>query len=96
MEKNVLLKAAVLWRKTSAKGNDYFVGRWGGVKVLILANNDRQGEDDPTHLLMITEAASPSKPRRRPTPKPERHARTSEGDGGANGPDDGINDLWPS
>lgn len=47
---------ARLWKKTSAKGNEYFVGRLGGAKVLIMENRDRQGDDDPTHLLMLAEA----------------------------------------
>lgn len=29
------LKAAGLWQKTSAAGNTYFVGRLGGVRILI-------------------------------------------------------------
>lgn len=55
-----MLKAAALWEKTSSAGSRYFVGRWGGVKILILENRDR-GEGDPTHHLFITEAAE--KPR---------------------------------
>jgi hypothetical protein len=55
------LKAAGLWAKTSAKGAQYFVGRLGGVKVLVLENYDRQGDQDPTHHLFFAEA-----PDRRP------------------------------
>jgi hypothetical protein len=51
-----MLKAAGLWAKTSAKGGQYLTGRLGGVKVLILENKDRQG-DDPTHHLFFVEAA---------------------------------------
>ncbi|HEU0156797.1 MAG TPA: hypothetical protein VFQ82_12055 [Stellaceae bacterium] len=39
-----MLRAAGLWRKTSAAGNEYFVSRLGGVKIVILSNRDR-GED---------------------------------------------------
>lgn len=53
---NTMLKAAGLWRKTSAKGNEYFVGRLGGVKVLVLENRDKQSEGDPTHNLFFAEA----------------------------------------
>jgi hypothetical protein len=54
-----LLPAAKLWAKTSGKGKRYLVGRWGGVKVLILENRDRQNENDPTHVLCI--AAAPDR-----------------------------------
>lgn len=57
-------KAAAFWEKTSAAGNRHFVGRFvgrrGGVKVLILENRDR-GEGDPTHCQFIAKAAE--KPR---------------------------------
>lgn len=47
-----------LWKKTStASGKEYFVGRLGGVKVLLMENRDFQGGDDPTHVLMVAEAA---------------------------------------
>ena len=36
--------ATGLWRKTSAKGNEFFVGRRGGVKVLVLENRDKQSD----------------------------------------------------
>jgi hypothetical protein len=50
------LKAGGLWAKTSAKGGRYLAGRLGGVKVLILANRDRQSDDDPSHHLFFVEA----------------------------------------
>ena len=51
-----MLKAGGLWAKTSAKGGRYLIGRLGGVKVLILANRDRQNDDDPSHHLFFVEA----------------------------------------
>src|SRR5687767_4503843 len=42
-----MLKAVGLWAKSSVKGGQYFTGRLGGVKVLVLENRDRQGNDDP-------------------------------------------------
>jgi hypothetical protein len=51
-----MLKAAGLWAKSSAKGGQYFTGRLGGVKVLILENRDRQSDDDPSHHLFFVEA----------------------------------------
>ena len=55
---NTMLKAAGLWRRTSAKGNEYFVGRLGGVKVLVLENRDWQSDSDPTHHLFFAEATA--------------------------------------
>ena len=47
-----------LWKKTSnTSGKEYFVGRLGGVKVLLMENRDYQGGDDATHVLMVAEAA---------------------------------------
>ena len=51
-----MLKAGGLWAKTSAKGRRYLTDRLGGVKVLILANRDRQNDDDPSHHLFFVEA----------------------------------------
>jgi hypothetical protein len=51
-----LLKAANLWVKSSAKGGQYFTGRMGAMKVLILENRDRQNDDDPSHILYFAEA----------------------------------------
>jgi hypothetical protein len=53
-----MIRAAGLWRKTSNAGNEYFVGRLGGAKVVILANRDR-GDDEkqPTHYLFFAEAS---------------------------------------
>ena len=52
-----LLPACRLWEKTSASGTRYLVGRWGGVKVLILPNRERQGDNEASHVLLIAEAA---------------------------------------
>ena len=51
-----MLTAAKLWRRTSAKGTDYFAGRLGGVKVLVMENRPRHGDDDATHVLLFAEA----------------------------------------
>jgi hypothetical protein len=51
-----VLKAGGLWAKTSAKGRQYLTGRLGGVKVLIMANRDRQSDDEPSHHLFFVEA----------------------------------------
>lgn len=57
------LTMARLWEKTSAKGNKYMTGRLGGVRVLVMENRDRKGDDDPTHLLMVAEAPDNSQDR---------------------------------
>jgi len=44
------------WERTSAKGNTYLAGRLGAARVLVMANRDRQGDDDATHVLMLAEA----------------------------------------
>jgi hypothetical protein len=54
---NTLLKAARLWAKTSQRtGKTYYVGRWGGCRVLILENDRRESEDGNTHWLLLGEA----------------------------------------
>ena len=50
-----MLKAGGLWAKTSANGGRYLTGRLGGVKVLIMANRDRQSDDDPSHHLFFVD-----------------------------------------
>lgn len=54
-----MLKAAGVWQKVSAKGNTYFVGRLGGVRILIFENRDRSGENDPTHFLYFADGEKP-------------------------------------
>jgi hypothetical protein len=58
---NHLLKACELWQHTSKAGRTYYVGRWGGLRVLVLENTWRQSDDEPSHYLCVTEA--PEKPR---------------------------------
>jgi hypothetical protein len=70
-----MLRAAGLWRKTSAAGNEYFAGRLGGVKIIILSNRDR-GKDDsqPTHYLFFVDGES-RQDNARPAARSERPAR---------------------
>jgi hypothetical protein len=54
-----LIRAAKLWRKKSERnGRDYFVGRLGGCRVLILENNDAaaEGEERNSHWLLLGQA----------------------------------------
>ena len=50
-----MLKAGGLWAKTSAKGGRYLTGQLGGVKLLILANRDRQSDNDLRHILYFVD-----------------------------------------
>ena len=45
---------ARLWMKTSGRGTEYFVGRLGLAKLVLLPNTERQGDDDATHVLFVT------------------------------------------
>jgi hypothetical protein len=47
-----LITAAGLWKKTSAKGKTYLVGRMGGVRVLVL-ENIRRTDKDPDYSLIF-------------------------------------------
>jgi hypothetical protein len=54
-----LIRAAKLWKKKSERnGRDYFVGRLGGCRVLILGNNDAaaEGEERNSHWLLLGQA----------------------------------------
>jgi hypothetical protein len=54
-----MLQAARLWEKTSAGDRKYLVGRWGGLRILVLQNRERGGAGQPDWHLVLTEA-SPS------------------------------------
>ena len=58
-----LLPVCGLWPKTSPRGTACLVGRVGDLKVLIVPNRDRQGDDDPTHVLLLTKAGQPAQAR---------------------------------
>src|SRR5688500_15395840 len=68
-----MLKAPGLWAKSSVKGGQYLSGRLCGLKVLVLENRDRQGDDEPSHHLFFVEA---------PDRRQKRHGSAQErGDG---------------
>lgn len=54
--------AAKLYKKTSAKGVTYFVGRMGGVKVALLKSRETAENGDEIWSLMFSEA-KPYQPR---------------------------------
>jgi hypothetical protein len=98
-------KAAGLWKKVSTRGNEYFVGRLGGVRIVILENHARAGENEATHILYFADGETPrpetrdqalaraparAPPHRRPSyPAPRR---SSPGD--AHALPDPVDDLW--
>lgn len=49
--------AAKLFRKTSAKGTTYFVGRMGGVKIAVLKTKELTDNGDEIWSLVFSEAA---------------------------------------
>jgi aromatic ring-cleaving dioxygenase len=51
-----LLSACRLYRKTSAKGAPYLIGRLGGLRVLVMPNRD-DDEGEHTYTLLLGEAA---------------------------------------
>lgn len=93
-----MLKAAGIWEKISAKGNRYFVGRLGGVRILILENRVRGTEGEPDFHLFFADSSS-DKPRaeaRNSAPRarrPSRQQHRAEISAGASLPDDRLDDL---
>jgi hypothetical protein len=76
-----MLQAAKLWARRSARGTDYFSGRLGGVKIVILPNRDF-AEGDPSnshsHVLFFADGtpANPGGAPAQPQPAvPRRRAR---------------------
>jgi hypothetical protein len=43
-----------LWSKTSAKGTFYMAGCLGAARITILLNRDRKGDDDATHVAIVS------------------------------------------
>jgi hypothetical protein len=99
------LKAAGLWQKTNTRGNTYFVGRLGGVRILVLENHARSGENEPTHILYFADGVTP-RPETRDlasarSPAPRRRSSyatppRSSPDDARGMPDDRLDDLWPA
>ena len=91
------LLAAKLWEKTSAAGNRYFAGRLGGVKILILENRDRAGEDEPSHHLFFVDGAKPAEPAQRgvtPVRRQQRQSQRAARPDSEPMPADSVDDLW--
>lgn len=54
------VKLGGVWIKTSAKGNVYFTGRLGAARILIMENNRRQSDADPSHEVFLCEVTEQS------------------------------------
>lgn len=96
-----LVKLAGLWEHVSASGNQYYVGRLGAAKIVILKNRDRQGDQDPSHILFVTEPAGRARtapepaPRRRSAPRRQRQYHDLAAPVAADQPlSDRVDDLW--
>lgn len=53
---NSMIPVCNLWKKVSQHGRPYLMGRMAGVRVLVFENQNRQGDNDPTHNLVFTAA----------------------------------------
>lgn len=94
-----LIKAFGIWQKTSAQGRVYYVGRWGGAKIVILENAERSSESDPSHNVFLTEPTAPQgrTPQETRRAAPQRRRRTigeSRALSGPPLPDDTLDDLF--
>ncbi len=50
-----MVKLAGLYEKTSQKGNRYFIGWLNGARLLMFANTDKKGEQEPDWFLYVQE-----------------------------------------
>lgn len=50
-----LIVAAKLWEKKRLDGGSYYVGNWGGVKVLITPNREQSDVGDAGWVLILQE-----------------------------------------
>lgn len=62
-------KAAALYEKTSANGNQYFTGRMGGVRVTLLRSKDVAEDGSAIWNLMFSEAPPPGEEKQAPQPR---------------------------
>jgi hypothetical protein len=54
------LQVARMFRKTSAKGTEYFTGRWGMAKIALLKSRDVGDDGSEIWNLVLSEAPKPS------------------------------------
>lgn len=53
------IQVARLFRKTSAKGTEYFTGRWGFAKIALLKSRDVADDGGEIWHLVLSEAPKP-------------------------------------
>ena len=101
-----LLRLTGLWKRTSANGREYLVGRLGAARLLVLENRDAGGEGEPDFIVFLAEigerpaSSTNSGPEARPTQRRARNAyeylkpsRTQQS-GSAPPLNDRVDDLW--
>lgn len=54
------IEVARLFRKTSAKGTEYFTGRWGFAKIALLKSRDVAEDGAEIWHLVLSEAPKPN------------------------------------
>lgn len=91
-----MVKLTGLYENRSEKGNTYFVGYMGGVKVLML-KDARAKEGDPQWTLFIAERPdkpkAPTPAQRRPTQTARRRAFEAQAPAGWKDGEDDLSDL---
>lgn len=69
-------RVARLFRKTSAKGNAYFTGRWGGARISLVKSKEIADDGGEIWALMLSEAPAPREAGDAPARR--EHANQSE------------------
>lgn len=62
---------ARVYERTSAKGNTYLGGRWGGVRVVIMKTNTEDSDGHPIWEIRLSETPPPSPATEHPQPPRE-------------------------
>lgn len=69
------IKVAKLYERTSAKGNSYITGRWGGARVTILKTDQTDDKGNPVWELRLSEAPPYVAPEQRESSQPPDFVR---------------------
>jgi hypothetical protein len=54
MSESRKIQLAGLWAHRTLNGLEYFSGRIGSEEIVILANEDKHGDDEPDYFLYVT------------------------------------------
>jgi len=71
------IKVARVFEKTSKSGNRYFIGRWGGARIVLLKSKDAAEDGPPIWDVLLQEAPAKSddKPQERPQREPSNETK---------------------